>query len=305
MTGNLEPQDTRFRRMGQAQLLTADEEVALAQAIERGVEARRRLEQSPALALEERTRLEAAVREGDAAFDRFVRANLRLVIRYASEHARRTSLDLDDLIQEGTLGLMRAIERFDWRRGLKFSTYATWWIRQALQRTTAQMERSVRLPSNLHQALVQVRAASSRLEGVGGRAPTIDELADATRLSPEVVRQALRADVPEAQLDAPVSRSEAEGTTLGELVPADGDAIDELAVDQALLAEALAVAERELDARQRYILVRRYGLDGAAEQSTSEIARDLGIGRETARVALNRALATLDGALGDGQSAAS
>ena len=305
MTGTLQPQDTWFRRMGQARLLTAEEEVALAQAIERGTQARARLEEAPALAVEERRALEHAVSEGEAAFDRFVRANLRLVIRYASEHARRTSLDLDDLIQEGTLGLIRAVERFDWRRGLKFSTYATWWIRQSLQRTTAQMERSVRLPSNLHQALVQVRAAQSRLEGATGRAPTVEELAEATRLSPAEVRQALRADTPEAHLDAPVRRDDGEGATLGELVPSDDVATDDLAVDHALLAEMTAVAERELDGRQRHILVRRYGLDGAPEQSTSEIARDLGIGRETARVALNRALAALDRALGSPDQAAS
>jgi RNA polymerase nonessential primary-like sigma factor len=172
--------DLYFTELGRVRLLTAEDEVRLAQAIEAG-EAAARLAAGEAA---DRAALERQVTAGREAFDHFVAANLRLVVSVAAQFTRRSRLDLHELIQEGNLGLIRAVEKFDWRRGFKFSTYATWWIRQAIQRGVAANERTIRLPVALHDALVKVRAARARLEGELGRPPTVDELAEATRLTP-------------------------------------------------------------------------------------------------------------------------
>ncbi|MBW3601679.1 MAG: sigma-70 family RNA polymerase sigma factor, partial [Actinobacteria bacterium] len=136
--------DLYFSELGKVRLLTADDEVRLAKTIEAGRDAQLELEQGPADDQRRRV-LERAVREGHVAFDHFVAANLRLVVSVAAQFSKRSTLDLGELIQEGNLGLLRAVEKFDWRRGYKFSTYATWWIRQAIQRGVAGSERTIRL----------------------------------------------------------------------------------------------------------------------------------------------------------------
>src|SRR5687768_18045708 len=152
--------DLYFSELGKVRLLTAEDEVRLAKKIEAGHAAQEKLDAGAS----QREELERAVREGQEAFDHFVAANLRLVVSVAAQFSKRSTLDLGELIQEGNLGLLRAVEKFDWRRGYKFSTYATWWIRQAIQRGVAGSERTIRLPVALHDALVKVRAASARLE---------------------------------------------------------------------------------------------------------------------------------------------
>ncbi|MPZ71804.1 MAG: sigma-70 family RNA polymerase sigma factor, partial [Nitriliruptorales bacterium] len=200
--------DIYLSDIGSVDLLTADEEVELARRIEAGREA----EEHIAVECKNGTYdeatcagLEDAVVDGQRAFDRFVRANLRLVVKEAAKVARRSPLGLDELIQEGNLGLIRAVEKFDWRRGFKFSTYAIWWIRQSLQRGTADKERVIRLPTGVHQNLLRVRAAQSRLDAELGRPPCLDELSNATRLTEHQVRQALSADFAVTSLDKPIS----------------------------------------------------------------------------------------------------
>jgi RNA polymerase nonessential primary-like sigma factor len=144
--------DLYFSELGKVRLLTAEDEVRLAKTIEAGRAAQERLD-AGVDDKAERAELERQVREGQAAFDHFVAANLRLVVSVASQFSKRSTLDLGELIQEGNLGLLRAVEKFDWRRGYKFSTYATWWIRQAIQRGVAGSERTIRLPVALHDAL--------------------------------------------------------------------------------------------------------------------------------------------------------
>jgi RNA polymerase sigma factor (sigma-70 family) len=286
--------DLYFRHLSDVPLLTPDQERALAQRVEAGREAEALLaaadpdDGDP----EHRARLERQAADGRAAFEHFVSANLRLVVREASRMARRSTLGLDELVQEGNLGLIRAVEKFDWRRGFRFSTYATWWIRQALQRGAAGKERTVRLPAAVHANLLKVRAAQARLLAERGRPPCLDELAEATRLSEAQVRVALAADYSVASLDQPVSDDE-HAAELGSLIARASDAPAEEVVERLFTEGVLATARKVLDERQWDVLRRRYGLEGYEPASLQAVGEELGMSRETVRLTEQRALETL------------
>ena len=286
--------DLYFSELGKVRLLTAEDEVRLAQAIEAGNEAQHLLD---AGLTDRREELERTARAGRAAFEHFVAANLRLVVSVAAQFSKRSTLDLGELIQEGNLGLLRAVEKFDWRRGFKFSTYATWWIRQAIQRGVAGSERTIRLPVALHDALVKVRAAAARLESETGREPTIEELARATRLSPSKVRRALEGDHPMTSLDRPIG-FDADASDLGEFVAVAEDSPADEVVDRHFMEGLFRIAERRLDARSWYVLQRRYGLDGRQVLTLDALGRELGLSRESIRKIETQALLRLQQELG-------
>ena len=199
--------------IGAFDLLTADQEVELAQRIESGHQARKDLEAGKAADAKERARLKRAVRDGQDAQSEFLTANLRLVVSNARRYANVSGMDLLDLIQEGNLGLIRAVEKFDWRKGFKFSTYATWWIRQAITRAIAQQSRTVRIPVHLHDILGTVRAAQHGLAADRGRLPTPEEIAEETGIDLLRVKQALDATDTVASLEAPIGE---DGAILGD-----------------------------------------------------------------------------------------
>ena len=286
--------DLYFSELGKVRLLTAEDEVRLAKTIEAGREAQ---EQLDAGVEDNRDELERRVREGHAAFDHLVAANLRLVVSVAAQFSKRSTLDLGELIQEGNLGLLRAVEKFDWRRGFKFSTYATWWIRQAIQRGVAGSERTIRLPVALHDALVKVRAAAARIESETGREPTIEELARATRLSPSKVRRALEGDHPMTSLDRPIG-FDADASDLGEFVAVAEDSPADEVVDRHFMEGLVRIAERRLDARSWYVIQRRYGLDGRQILTLDALGRELGLSRESIRKIETQALLRLQQELG-------
>ncbi|MDP8977023.1 MAG: sigma-70 family RNA polymerase sigma factor [Actinomycetota bacterium] len=288
--------DLYFSELGKVRLLTADDEVRLAKTIEAGRDAQHELEQG--VADDERRReLERAVREGHVAFDHFVAANLRLVVSVAAQFSKRSTLDLGELIQEGNLGLLRAVEKFDWRRGYKFSTYATWWIRQAIQRGVAGSERTIRLPVALHDALVKVRAASARIEAETGREATIEELAAATRLTPDKVVRAMEGDHAMTSLDRPVG-FDSDASDLGEFVAVAEDAPAEEVVERNFVQGVFEVAESRLDPRSWYVLQRRYGLDDRPALTLDTLGKELGLSRESVRKIENQALVRLQSELG-------
>ncbi|MGH8934520.1 MAG: sigma-70 family RNA polymerase sigma factor [Egibacteraceae bacterium] len=284
--------DLYFSELGKVRLLTAEDEIRLAQAIEAGNEARGKLNAGCPGVEAHREELERAVREGQAAFDHFVAANLRLVVSVAAQFSKRSTLDLGELIQEGNLGLLRAVEKFDWRRGYKFSTYATWWIRQAIQRGVAGSERTIRLPVALHDALVKVRAASARLESETGREPTIDELAEATRLTPAKVRRALAGDHSMTSLDRPIGY-DSDASDLGEFVAVAEDSPADEVVERHFLEDLFQIAQERLDKRSWYVLQRRYGLDGRQALTLDALGRELGLSRESVRKIETQALVRL------------
>jgi RNA polymerase sigma factor (sigma-70 family) len=245
----------------------------------------------------ERANLEQKVRDGQAAFDHFVAANLRLVVSVAAQFSKRSTLDLGELIQEGNLGLLRAVEKFDWRRGYKFSTYATWWIRQAIQRGVAGSERTIRLPVALHDALVKVRAASARLEAETGREPTVEELAQATRLTADKVQRALEGDHSMTSLDRPVG-FDSDASDLGEFVAVSDDSPADEVVERTFMQDLFELARDRLDDRSWYVLQRRYGLDGRQTLTLDALGRELSLSRESVRKIENQALSRLQEELG-------
>ncbi len=283
--------------LGATPLLDAEEEVALAQRIEDARRARELLARGDVAGREERRALRARVAEGERAFERFVSANLRLVIRFATRFSRRSRLDFDDLLQEGAVGLVRAVERFDWRRGYRFSTYAAYWIQQAMQRGTARAEPGLRLPHDVHDAVIRVRAARTAIGDLGDEAEAIQRLSQATRLTPEQVEHALRCDYQVLSLDQRLG-DEPGDATLDERVAIAPDAPAEDAVTQAVVAQALQRARPRLTSRQHHVLVGHFGLHGEPPRSLATLAEELGVGRETARLALRGALDTLAAIVG-------
>jgi RNA polymerase sigma factor (sigma-70 family) len=297
--------DLYLKDVGSVALLTAAEEVSLAQRIEVGRQAQAEIAshcRNGGYREDTCAELETVARDGRAAFDHFITANLRLVVKEAAKVARRSPLGLDELIQEGNLGLIRAVEKFDWRRGFKFSTYATWWIRQALQRGTADKERTIRLPTGVHANLLKVRAAQSRLDAELGRPPCLDELSEATNLTEDQVRQSLAADYAVTSLDRPVNDDHDAGE-LGALVARATDAPAEEVIDRLFVEGIFETARQTLAPRSWHVLQRRYGLDGHEPSTLAQVGSELNLSREAIRKIEQQALAQLQRAVAAGVAA--
>jgi RNA polymerase primary sigma factor len=244
-------------------LLTAEEEVALAKRVERG---------------------------DLAAKDRMINSNLRLVVSIAKRYQGH-GVALLDLIQEGVIGLIRAVEKFDWRRGFKFSTYATWWIRQAVQRGVANKARTIRIPTHVVEREQRINRAIRELTVKLSREPTDKEIAQQTRLSVKHVREALNAPRAVTSLDKPVG--EAGGATFGDLFAGEEAPLEE-EVHVSLREDALQRAITTLPDREQEVIKLRYGLNGdTAPQSLEEIGRRMSITRERVRQIETKALERL------------
>ena len=248
---------------GRYPLLTAAEEVELAKAIERG---------------------------DPAAKDRMVNSNLRLVVSIAKKYQGH-GLSLLDLIQEGIIGLIRAVEKFDWRRGFKFSTYATWWIRQAVQRGVANKSRTIRIPVHIVEREQKIARAERELIAQLERAPTEEELAKKTKLSVKHVKEVRAAARTVASLDKPIGDDS--DTAFGDLVAQESGNVEEEVV-VSLGDDALHRAIATLPPREMLVIKLRYGIDANQDpKSLEEIGREMGITRERVRQIETQALARL------------
>jgi RNA polymerase primary sigma factor len=265
--------------IGEYELLTAEKEVDYAQKIEGGQDASAKLEAGDFSGKSAEMGLRRKVRHGREAKDAFLTANLRLVVANARRYANTSGIDFLDLIQEGNLGLIRAVEKFDWRKGFKFSTYATWWIRQAITRAIADKSRTVRIPVHLHDTLAAVRAAQASLKAELGREPKPEEIAEEAGVNVDKVELALGvADT--VSLEQPVGE---DGAQLGDFIE-DEDAVDPVRVTEELdIANSLRKSIERLPVREGRILALRYGFYDGVPRTLEEIGEEFNLTRERIR----------------------
>ena len=265
--------------IGEYELLTAEKEVDYAQKIEGGQSAAEKLEEGDYKGKAEEMLLRRKLRHGREAKDAFLTANLRLVVANARRYANTSGIDFLDLIQEGNLGLIRAVEKFDWRKGFKFSTYATWWIRQAITRAIADKSRTVRIPVHLHDTLAAVRAAQASLKAELGREPRPEEIAEEAGVNVDKVELALGvADT--VSLEQPVGE---DGAQLGDFIE-DEDAVDPVRVTEELdIADSLRRSIERLPVREGRILALRYGFYDGVPRTLEEIGEEFNLTRERIR----------------------
>ncbi|MFB8105977.1 RNA polymerase sigma factor [Streptomyces sp. NPDC056007] len=279
-----------LREIGRIPLLTAAEEVELARRVEAGLFAEERLAGHPDLDSRLAGDLDRLVVMGRTAKRRLIEANLRLVVSVAKRYVGR-GLTMLDLVQEGNLGLIRAVEKFDYARGYKFSTYATWWIRQAMSRALADQARTIRVPVHVVELINRVVRVQRRMLQERGYEPTAEEVAAQLDLTPERVTEVLRLAQEPVSLHAPVG--EEDDVSFGDLIE-DGDAASP--VESAaflLLREHLEAVLSTLGERERKVVQLRYGLDDGRPRTLEEIGRIFGVTRERIRQIESKTLSRL------------
>jgi RNA polymerase sigma factor (sigma-70 family) len=282
--------DLYLTDIGRHALLNQRDEIRLAQRIEAGAQARRQLDGQAASTPADRDALTRTARDGDAARRTFVEANLRLVVSIA-KHYRPSGLSLLDLVQEGNLGLLRAVEKFEWRKGFKFSTYARWWIRQAIQRGIAHAARTIRLPVPASHHIARARHARGRLEAKLQRSPTRSELAAELDIPEHELAALIHRAAAPVSLSAP--RSDDSDRNLADIV-ADRSATSPVdAAIAALLPAEIAKLMASLTSRERQILFLRFGLDRGEPCTLAEIGRHFHLSRERIRQLQNDAMTKL------------
>jgi RNA polymerase primary sigma factor len=278
-----------LREIGQVDLLTTEDERRLAQLIEEGQAAAALIDDGVADGTNERLLLRA-VQRGERAKSELTQANLRLVVSIAKRYSGR-GMQLLDLIQEGNLGLMRAVDKFDHTKGFKFSTYATWWIRQAITRSIADQARTIRIPVHMVEHMNRLTRVRRQMHQELEREPTVDELAAKLQMEPEKVRDLLRYALDPLSLDSPVG--EEDESNLGDFIEdanVDGPAD---AATRAMLHEAVEQVLGELSEREQEIVRMRFGLDGAQAKTLEEVGREFGVTRERIRQIEAKTLAKL------------
>jgi RNA polymerase sigma factor (sigma-70 family) len=267
--------------IGRHQLLTKDDEARLAQDIEAGKAARETLDTvDKGLTRAEKRDLQRLVRKGEGAQRQFVQSNLRLVVSIAKRY-QASGMPLLDLVQEGNLGLIHAVEKFDWRKGFKFSTYATWWIRQAIQRGIANAGRTIRLPVHAADNLARLQKERAGLEARLGRPATLDELAEELDLAPERVKELIPHLAEPVSLETPVGGEE--DSSLADFVEDDVTPVPTEAVTSKMRRLEVQELLETLSHRERKVLELRFGLKGEEPRTLEEVGQRFGVTRERIR----------------------
>jgi RNA polymerase primary sigma factor len=281
---------TYLKSIGRTSLLTAEQEVDLAKRIEAGLFAEHKVDTDPNLSPEQRRDLEMVAEDGRRAKAHMLEANLRLVVSVAKKYSDR-GLSLLDVVQEGNLGLIRAVEKFDYTKGYKFSTYAMWWIRQAIQRGFADSARTIRLPVHVLEMLSKLSRVERDMHQKLGREPTPEELAVELDRTPDQIEELLRTSRQPISLDSTIG--EDGETSIGDLIEdVDAPEASEL-VDRQLMAEQLRSALDALTPREATIMAMRFGLYDGNPHTLDEIGRALGLTRERIRQLEKQSLSKL------------
>ena len=282
--GSADPVRMYLREIGQVPLLTGPEEVALAKRIEAGVAAEAQLADlaasGEAVDVAARRKLQRVMRDGEHAKTELTQANLRLVVSIAKRYLGR-GLAILDLIQEGNLGLMRAVEKFDYTKGFKFSTYATWWIRQAVTRAIADQARTIRIPVHMVESMNKVHRQQRQMMQELEREPTVDELAAKVGMPAKRVREILLISQDPLSLDSPVG-DEAD-SFLADFIEDSQAVAPADAAAQHMLGQALVEALDELNERERQVVRMRFGLEDGQPKTLEEVGKEFGVTRERIR----------------------
>ncbi len=285
-----------LKEIGRVPLLDARQEVRVAARIKRGIEASEHLtvlEESgeiDRLDLADLARYKRLVRDGDRASDELIRANLRLVVSIAKRYVGR-GMVLLDLVQEGNLGLMRAVEKFDHTKGFKFSTYATWWIRQAITRAIADQARTIRIPVHMVEAMNRVKRVQRQMHQELKREPTVEELAAEVDESVEKIREILRIGLDPLSLDSPVG--DEDESNLADFIKDENAAAPIDVAARHLLASAVGDVLVELSDREQEVVRLRFGLEDGRPRTLEEVGRQFGVTRERIRQIEAKTLAKL------------
>ncbi len=279
-----------LQEIGRVPLLDAQQEVELSMQMESGLRADVKLKAGGELSPAEKVMVDRDVRLGKRAQERLVEANLRLVVSIAKKYVGR-GMPLLDLVQEGNLGLMRAVEKFDYRKGFKFSTYASWWIRQAVTRALADQGRTIRVPVHMVETINKLAGVQRALSQELGREPTIDEIASDLELAPEKVTELRRIAQDPLSLETPLG--EEDDSTLGDFVPDPDAEAPVTAASFRLLQDYLRVVLEELSDREREVLIMRFGLRDGNIKTLEEVGKHFKVTRERIRQLETKALAKL------------
>jgi RNA polymerase primary sigma factor len=295
-SGTSDPVRMYLKEIGRVSLLTAQQEVDLAKRIEAGTLAAVELADRSAegtldgLDFTDRRRLRRIEADGERAKKQLIQANLRLVVSIAKRYVGRGMLFLD-LIQEGNLGLMRAVEKFDYTKGFKFSTYATWWIRQAITRAIADQARTIRIPVHMVESINKVHRVQRQMLQELEREPTVEELADRTGLTISRVREIENISRDPVSLDAPVGEED-DSNMADFIADAQADAPAEVAAQRSV-KQALLEALGELNEREQKVVMMRFGLEDGQIKTLEEVGREFGVTRERIRQIESKTLAKL------------
>jgi RNA polymerase primary sigma factor len=279
-----------LKEIGRIPLLTAEQEVSLAKRMEAGRNAKRSLSRNGQLSQDERRRLRETARDGMAAQDHLIKANSRLVVSVAKKYVGR-GVPFLDLIQEGNIGLIRAVKKFDYRRGYKFSTYATWWIRQAVTRAIADQGRTIRVPVHMYEQINRLARVSRQLVQELGRDPTVEEIAQELGVSPKKVERTIKVSQRPLSLEMPVG--EEDDSFLGDFIE-DNDAPSPTdQASQQLLRDQIEDIFVSLTPREVRILQLRFGLVDGYSYTLEEVGKKFGVTRERIRQIEAQALGRL------------